>query len=675
MQLKSTQTVWITPIATFLGLIALTWVAYYDSLNVVFHFDDIPFILQNKDLPNFDKIFNDLLSIKDSRRAIPQLTLHWNLVSSGQNVTSFHVFNICLHALNAFLIFLLSSRLLSNAYVNSSNRQAHSTSVKFAAISVAVVFAVHPLLTASVTYISQRSGQLATFFYVSAFLCYLQMRRSTFRQKTFWAWFVLTIFCAWLAFKSKEMALTWPLIPFIYEIIFRLKDREQLLRVIKWAAGLLLLFIALITWYLLNTSYLTGNYFVGFGSKTLWGPWTHVQTMSRVLLEYWKLMIFPLHQWMNIDHDFAISRQSVDFFAFAGFAFHLSLTAVTLFIAKKGRPLFAFGFAWFYVAFGPYIVIPERDLMVEYKAYLPSVSIFLILADLIFWLRQKKFLRLYLFGGMAIVMILGIMGTINRNKDYYTTASVWKDAINKAPNKARTLHNLGYAYAQNGHHSAAKVYFQKSLQMSPGFVLARLNLARVYIRQSGTASTPEEKERNMIEGIMEYQMMLNVSGLFPTNELTTLVRDAHYELGEVYRTRNEDKLAIQEFERALKMGSDVRNYIALGKIYMKLKDFNKAREYNTQVLNVYPNAPEIIMNMGVISLQEQKLDEALEWFLKVLQFSPNNPDIYNNLGIIHSMKGNALAGMQAFKKALEINPKHEKSIQNLKALEKAISKK
>ncbi len=675
MQLKSTLVVWITPIATFFGLMALTWIAYYDSLNVVFHFDDIPFILQNKALPDLNQLWHDFLSIKDSRRAVPLLTFHWNLVFHGQDVSDYHIFNIYLHAVNAFLIFLLASRLLSNAYATASNSKALSASIKFTAISVAIVFAVHPLLTASVTYITQRSGQLATLFYVSAFLSYLQMRRYSPRQKGFWGWFVLTFLCAWLSFKSKEMALTWPLIPFVYEVIFRMHDWEKLRRVIKWAVGLLIIFAALMTWYLLNTSYLTGNYFVGFNSKSLWTPWTHWQTMSRVLVEYWRLMVLPLHQWMNIDHDFTLSSQTIDPKAFAAFAFHLGMAAITLFIARKGRPLFAFGFAWFYVAFGPYIVMPERDLMVEYKTYLPSVSIMLILADLLFWLRQKPFLRPYLYGVMVIVTGLGVMGTIDRNKDYYTTASVWKDAINKAPYKARTLHNLGYAYAQNGHHSAAKVYFQKSLQMSPGFILARLNLARVYIRQGGAASTPQEKERNTIEGIMEYQMMLNISQLFPTSELTPLIRDAHFELGEVYRIKNEDKLAIQHFEKSLKMGSDVRNYVGLSKIYMKLKDFKKARIYNNHVLRVYPHAPEILMNMGVLSLHEKKVDESLQWFLKALRFLPNNPDIYNNLGIIHAMKGNALAGRQAFKKALALNPNHQNAIQNLKALENLMVKK
>lgn len=661
MQSKSTLVYWLTsPLAACLVLLGLTWIAYYDSLDVVFHFDDLPFIVQNRALADMDKHWSDFFALKDSRRAVPLLTFSFNYMLHSLDVTGYHVFNICLHAFNGFLIFLLVSKLLSLAYGSSAqSKEELANSIKFVALSVAAIFVVHPLLTASVTYITQRSGQLATFFYVSAFLSYLQMRRYPFRQPKFWAWGFLTILCFWLSFKSKEMALTWPMIPFVYEIAFRLHDWEKLKRVLKWVLGLLVCFAMLMTWYLTTTNYLTGNYFVGFNSATLWGPWTHLQTMLRVLFEYWKLLVLPLHQWMNIDHSFEISSQRFDIRSFGALGFHLALGMITLFLARKGRPLFAFGVGWFYVAFGPYILVPERDVMVEYKTYLPSVSLMCILADLLFWLRQKVSWRPYLYGVITIILVLGIGGTIERNKDYYTTASVWKDAINKAPYKARTLHNLGYAYAQEGHNNGAKVYFQKALQMSPGFVLARLNLARVFSRQGLHQ-----------EGLKEYEMMLHLSKNFSQGELASLVRDALFEAANSYRHIGQTQKAIEYYQKSLNLQEYGRVNVlnALAKTHMELGQLETAKKFYLQVMHLEPNVFEVNLNLGIISLKLQQIDEALQWFLRTLEMAPNSADVYNNLGIVQTLKGNQTAALQAFKKALQIDPNHQQTLTNLKAM-------
>ncbi len=653
-------------IMVFLWLSGLTWIGYYDSLNVVFHFDDIPFILENPIIRDLDGIIKKFFELTNSRRAIPILTLYLNYTLHGFEVPGYHIVNICIHALNGFLIFLLISQLLPSVYGGSSVKKENvptAFSIKLTAISIASIFTVHPLLTASVTYITQRSGQIATLFYVAAFISYLYTRKFSPSDKKFWGWLVFTLLCYWLAFKSKEMTLTWLLIPFAYEILSRFNDWSRLRNVAKWAALLLIIFSAVMTWYLLNSNYLSGNYFVGFGSKTLWGPWTQIETMARALVNYWKLLVIPLPQWMNIDHDFIPSRETIDAWALASLVLHILIVSAAIFSARKGFVLFALGVFWFYITFGPYIVVPERDLLVEYKSYLPSVGLMLIFAELLFWLQKKLASRqYYLYAGVLIIIVLGIMGTWERNAVYATTASAWKDAINKAPYKARTLHNLGYAYAQDGHLNAGKVYFQKSLQMSPGFVLARLNLARVYIRDGAYQ-----------EGLAEYSMMIKLASEFPTGELAGLMKDAYHEMGDTHARQRKYLESIPYYQKSLQIENTLKTNLALGKIYLELNKLEEARNHLRVVMNHLPNAPDINLNMGIIALKLQKLDEALQWFLRTIELSPNHPDAYNNLAIVHAMKGNITASIQAFEKVLQISPNHKEAIKNLNALKKQLS--
>ncbi len=667
---KSQLLVWIgSPIVALLWLFGLTWLAYYESLDVVFHFDDIPFIQENQSVRNLGQLIQEMIHPFNSGRAIPLLTFHLNYVLHEFEVQGYHFVNICIHGINGFLVYLLVLRALAVTYTSSSNWRSdkeRSSLIQLTAYSVATLFVVHPLLTASVTYITQRSGQLATTFYVLAFWSYLQAR--LYAEKQTWKkaiiWGLLTVFCYWLAYKSKSMALTWLLIPVFYEIATRVKDPKRLRPFLKVGVAMLGVFVLLVIGYFSRTHYLSGNYFVGFNSETLWGPFEHWQAMSRAMVEYMKFMVLPLPQWLNIDHDFTISHHTIDWVAMLAFFGHISLLGFGLFIAKKGHPLIVMGIGWIYISMGPYIIVPERDLLVEYKAYLPTVGWMLILADLLFWLYQKPKLLRPLAAVIVVCLVLGFFGTKQRNAAYATTASVWKDAISKAPYKARTLHNLGFAYADEGHYSAARVYFQKSLQMSPGFVLARLNLARVFARLN-------ERE----EALKEYGILIQLSASFPVGELRGMVLDSHFESAQVYITQRDFQKALHHLNILVNdYGSqNVKVYLALGKVYLEMQDYANAKQYYEGVAQYFPEDPGIMRDLGVISIKEQKPAEAIQYLLKSVK-NEQNPAAYNNLGIAHLMLGNPLAASQSFQRALQIAPGYEEATKNLLLLKQMESK-
>ena len=50
----------------------------------------------------------------------------------------------------------------------------------------------------------------------------------------------------------------------------------------------------------------------------------------------------------------------------------------------------------------------------------------------------------------AIVAALLIFSTVQRNKVWETTFTLWQDCVLKAPNKARPRYNLGNAYFEEG---------------------------------------------------------------------------------------------------------------------------------------------------------------------------------------------------------------------------------
>jgi hypothetical protein len=84
----------------------------------------------------------------------------------GARPFGYHVTNVILHGLNAFLVFQLAAKLLQRFAPTSSG----GTGV---AIAAAALFLLHPSHTEAVTWISGRADLIATFFVLASLLAYL----------------------------------------------------------------------------------------------------------------------------------------------------------------------------------------------------------------------------------------------------------------------------------------------------------------------------------------------------------------------------------------------------------------------------------------------------------------------------------------------------------------------
>ena len=86
------------------------------------------------------------------------LTLAINYRISGLNPWSYQLFNILLHLLNTFLVFLLLYRLCGNK--------------SDIALIAALLFGIHPMHVESVSWVAERKDVLYTAFYLAGLLQY-----------------------------------------------------------------------------------------------------------------------------------------------------------------------------------------------------------------------------------------------------------------------------------------------------------------------------------------------------------------------------------------------------------------------------------------------------------------------------------------------------------------------
>ena len=127
----------------------------------------------------------------------------------------YHLFNLMVHVLSAWLVMAIVRRTLILDYFEGRFQDASRT----LALIAALVWAVHPLQTETVVYITQRTELLVGFFYLAtlyASLRYWNAISPTGRN----TWLALATLACLAGMACKEVMVTAPVVVLLYERTF-----------------------------------------------------------------------------------------------------------------------------------------------------------------------------------------------------------------------------------------------------------------------------------------------------------------------------------------------------------------------------------------------------------------------------------------------------------------------
>jgi hypothetical protein len=350
------------------GIIAvLILIAYSNTFTASFHFDDNPSIMENAAIRHIT--LDNIVELLRGVRPVVYLSIMLNYAVSGLNVVGWHSFNIGVHIINSIFVYLfilwtLTLPVFRDTFVEKAKRMA---------LFGALLFAVHPVQTESVTYIISRTELLATCFYLATFLLFIKGARTGKFSS------VLGMFgTALLAMGSKEWAVTLPAMLALYDFMFFSEGKFKpvlsrwyiyLLTAIPWS-------IVLTKMDLMATG---GSAGIGFNIVSTKGitAWTYLLTSLNVLWTYLRLLVLPIHQ--NLDYDYPIAMSLFEFPTVLSFLGHIAVVAAAFWLyKKKGWLLLPFGIAWFYIGLSPVqSFVPIIDVIFEHRVYMPSIGIFL----------------------------------------------------------------------------------------------------------------------------------------------------------------------------------------------------------------------------------------------------------------------------------------------------------
>lgn len=612
---------------SILAILVLIFITYANTLFSPFNFDDQA-LLHHINTPinyyNFWPV---------RYRHVIYFSFELNQSLSGLNPLSYHLTNLLFHFLSSATILLIAFKTFSNS------TQWEGKAALGLSITIAFLFAFHPIHTEAITYLSGRGSGIGGFFFLLSLLLFI-MGSERGRDLNIPLFYSLALLAFGLALLSKETTLTFPLAAILYDLCFMRNENWR-----PFKGRLFFIYFPLFV-------FIGAFFFFTPMMRDLAMGWLgkvdtdYALTQTRILGYTLKVFLFPIN--LTFDYDFPPH--------WAGFRFVPVLIWLFVLFAfiknfRKISPVVTFALLWFLITLSPTnSFLPRTDLLSERNLYLPSLGpIFLIAYGFHYLFSRKSEGRLSKQGMTLLVTLFLIMGSllITRNSVYRTNILLWEDTYKKSPSDLKVLHNLSHFYLEDKRYQQALVpLLRLSRSNASDFyrAFAHSNLGSIYT-QNGNFERAEKEFHKAIE-------------LEPTLPL------GYLNLGTYYASRGEFRQAREEFLRAreryiiYKWGypMPIELDLNLAKVNLQLQSFAEAEKYIRQYLQGIPDSAEGLLLLGKIYQEEGKMELAEKTYREIRGGGLASAKAHNNLGILYIKQNQYEKARDAFNSSIKFYP-------------------
>lgn len=583
--------------------------SYVNSLLNPFIWDDIALIVRNfhiGDLGYLPRLFLEGSYHQDMTgnfyRPVLMASFALDYRFWGLEPFGYHLANLFLHLSNALLIYCLVWLL--------SKRKT----VSFLA---ALLFAVHPVHTEAVTYISGRGDPLAAFFSLISLLCFIKFTGQEGARKAVFYYAVSVVSFAMAVF-TKESALVLPAFFVLYSACF-MEGKPRFSATIHYVP-----FLAVMAFFL----YIRHLALAGIGDA---GSYISTMPLScrlltapAVIVEYIKILVLPagLHmERMDFLYNVVASVKDSRFLVPSVF---LVSSALALAFWSKRQKMLLFGTAWFFIGLLPFMnIIPINAFVAEHWLYFPSIGFFIAVSVLFGRLMQFKSIKLCIKSFIVVLVLMLSALTIKQNHIWGDPVLFYNYTLAYSPESSRLHTNLGIEYFNRGLFDKAESEYMESLRLDPdgkNTVYHLLNLAALYYHQGRED-----------EAFDTYKKAITADPLVPVT---------YANLGDIYYRKGKYRDSASMFRKALEIAPDNAVYWnSLGNAYLADKLDHEAGEAYRRAIAIYPYLLDSRVNLGGIYARKGDLVAALDEYKAALQIAPGIPEIYTRVSELCSKMG------------------------------------
>lgn len=676
---------------SYLAIILITFLVYYNSLSNEFVFDDESVIQNNQSITSTDNIPKFFTAEDGFHKVIGRY--YRPIVSSsyaidfsiwGLNPYGFHLTNIIIHILSCLLLY----KILSMLFWRYKYRNL------FALFST-LIFAVHPVHTEAVSWISGRTDSMVTMFFFASFLFYIEYTKELkFESKEHslqtvkgnrTIYLLLSLFFYSLGLLTKEMIVTMPLIILAYDFIYRKKDFDYIKKhipVYALFAGITLIYL-LLRYYLLMDIPERESYLYFFGKDFT----VTIGTMIKTIPVYFRLLFAPFQLLYHYNGVIADAKTLIDSEVLLSAAFIILLIYLSYFFYKKDS-IVSFCIAFFLITLLPVMnFIPSMNLMAERFLYMVSFCLVLLICHVSLLGSAKRDFTILIFGLTIIVISLSYLtyvrneqwkdnntlymtgnnvkgtvllvnsGNILANQKKYDEASkLYKKAIEIRDNNLLAHHNLGLVYLIRGSLDSAEVKFKKGISIDSLAPDGYFQLATIYNMQEKKedAILMLEKLQNIVPDYKGSSALLQtlksgestgtsmLPGAFGNDEaLNTKLATLQKRSFKLYSEKKYED-AVNDLKELIRLSPDASsksgflNNIAM--CYSELKNPQMEEKYFLESISTDPKNINALNGLSAYYLKANNREKALEYIRKILLLNPSDENAKRKLDSLNKEK-------------------------------------
>jgi tetratricopeptide (TPR) repeat protein len=544
----------------------------------------------------------------------------------------YHLTNVVLHTVNAVLLYGLLVLFLRTS--------------PFAALLAALLFAVHPIHTEAVCFVSGRTDLLATSLMLLGLWAYLLKNKSA--HTPIAAFHTITLCIFTLGLFSKESFIIFPVLVIAFDYYLSGarslrefcgqftcvpgKTRKPSTPLVCPTAQPCLIFygsliIVALAYLAARFAALRGLPLPPYPAGTFAAT---ILTMAKVFFHYLALIFLPFNMMVSYENYFAVSHTILEWkvlLALVGIAIYIFLLLASF--MKRSRYFLAL--FWFGVTLLPVMnLFPLGLWLAERFLYLPSIALSFAVAFFLDDLSKKPFnscptgsvpLRSSERGRrastplkLALLLLIIVYGAlaIQRSAIWRSDVALWRDAVRKNPKNAVALTSLAQSLLPLGESAEARRRLEKAFLLEP----AKFYPRRTEAYALSLINTGDYDRATSV--IVQLRRRMPDSASVPY--LRALL---------ALRTGNTDAA-----ERALKE-SLARNpaslpaRVALMNIYIRAgKHFDEVLRLANELASINPDACEGYLYRGVALKNLGRTDEAIQAFEQAISHDPRNPEPY-----------------------------------------------
>ncbi|MCX6277423.1 MAG: hypothetical protein NT004_04930 [Bacteroidetes bacterium] len=410
-----------------------TLIAFFPSLNNEFvNWDDIVYIMNNDMITafsfvNFRKIFSTYFMGNYHPFIILSFSFDYHLFKLSAQGYHFH--NLILHLVNSFLVYVFFFHLLKKN-VNI-------------AVTIALLFAIHPMHVESVAWVSERKDLLYTAYFFLSLISYLYYARN---GKT--SFFILTLIFFVFSLLSKAQAVTLPLVLFLIDYFLSRKFTWKII-LEKIPFLTLSLIFGVIAVFAQKASNFINPLEIPLFDSLFYAPYG--------IFIYTIKFLFPFYQ--TVVYSYPVTLQgAVPFYIYFS-PLILIMIAFALWKTWKNDNYITFGLLFFLFTIFPVLqFLPVGPAFVaERYTYIPYIG-FATIAAITFWKKRQSVAvrrkKIFDAAGMLVIFFL-IFLTWNRNLVWKDSVSLWTDVMEKNPRCISAYINRAFIFNENKQYDKA----------------------------------------------------------------------------------------------------------------------------------------------------------------------------------------------------------------------------